>query len=198
MMQEIKGSICKVRVKRIVKKYNLIVLFVIFFCSVSSADGIKPPSVLIYKGMCPFGCCSNAKKKVDKATIARILPDKESEIVSTLKVGSIVECITGEEHFKPSRFVVKKSFGKYKPNDIIWAYKYLEEGFFRVWFNGQMYEEDLGFDPYDESSGKRCEKSDLCLGVLDEELVSTIWIKIRSPEGWEGWTCEPQNLSDIQ
>jgi len=147
--------------------------------------------------MCPNGCCSNNLKEVAKITSIRSTPNKNAEIIATLKPGNIVECLIGEMHLKPCRFIVKKPFGKYHPKDIIWVYQYLEEGTFTVWFNGQMYEEDLGFSPDDPSAGKRCELSDLCLGELDKELESTLWVKVKGQKGSMGWTDEPYNFSKI-
>jgi hypothetical protein len=105
-----------------------------------------------------------------------------------------VEAITGEVHATPVRFVVKKPHAEYKPGDVLWVYTYLGEGHFRVWRNGAMQEEDLGFSPYGGSSGARCQNRQQCWGELEKELKSTWWVKVRSQEGWEGWSNQPEHF----
>jgi hypothetical protein len=103
--------------------------------------------------------------------------------------------MTGEVHTIPSRFVVKKPHAPYKPGDVLWIYTYQGEGFFKVWFKGRMYVEDLLFSPYGGSGGPRCEATDQCWGEMDKRLDSVWWIKIRLAGGRTGWTNEGENFS---
>jgi hypothetical protein len=160
-----------------------------------SASETKPPEKLIDKGACPFECCTYKTWKTEENTAAYAAPDTKSPVVGTFQAGTEVYGVTGEVHVYPSRFIVKKAHGRYRPADTLWVYTYLGEGFFKVWFRGRMFEEDLRFSPYGGSPGKRCEKSSYCWGELDTELKFTWWVKIGSSEGWMGWSDKPGNFS---
>jgi hypothetical protein len=155
------------------------------------------PKVLIDKGACPFECCAYRKWKTEVNAIAYAGPDRNSEIIGTFRVGTTVEGLTGEVHARPVRFVVKKRHAEYRPGDVLWVYTYLGEGYFKVWYKGKMFEEDLGFSPYGGSPGKRCEQhSAYCWGELERELSFTWWVKVKSSEGWVGWSDRPENFSN--
>jgi hypothetical protein len=77
----------------------------------------------------------------------------------------------------------------------LWVYTYQGEGFFKVWYKGRIYSEELMFSPYGGSTGRRCEETDDCWGELDKELNSVWWIKIRSADGRVGWTSAGENFS---
>ena len=155
----------------------------------------KAPTYFVDKGACPFECCAYGKWKTAVTTVAYARPDKRSKRIGKLKAGSKVTALTGQVQTTPSRFVVKKPHERYKPGDVIWVYTYLGEGLFKVWFNGKMYEENLEFSPYGGSMGKRCEVDNLCWGELDKDLQMTWWIKIKSPDGWIGWTNQGEHFS---
>jgi hypothetical protein len=109
--------------------------------------------------------------------------------------GSKVNALTGEVRTVAGRFVVKKSHGRYRRGDIIWVYTYLGEGFFKIWFDGKMSEEDLGFSAYGGTGGIRCDDPIQCWGTLDKELQMTWWIKIKSADGWIGWTDQGERFT---
>ena len=158
---------------------TLIIIFILALAETSTSEG-EPPKQLIDKGACPSECCVYRTWKTEKNTIAYATPDRSSKIVGTFKADTIVEGLTGEVHVYPSRFIVKKVHGKYKPGDEVWVYTYKGEGYFKVWFQGTMFEEDLNFSPYGGSSGKRCEQSSRCWGELETELKFIWWVKIKS------------------
>jgi hypothetical protein len=60
-----------------------------------------------------------------------------------------------------------------------------------------MFVEELQYvtGPF-EQSFVRCEETSDCWGVLDKPLHVEWWINIRSAEGWDGWTDQPQNFSN--
>jgi hypothetical protein len=163
----------------------------------SSPSQTAAPKIFIDKGACPFECCAYRKWKTEANTTAYARPDKNSEIIGTFKAGTTVEGLTGEVRVQPARFVVKKLHAGYRPGDVLWVCTYLGEGFFKVWYQGKMFEEELGFSPYGGSPGKRCEQqSDYCWGELEKELSFTWWVKVRSSEGWVGWSDRPEDFSD--
>ena len=157
----------------------------------------KPPAIYIDKGACPFECCTYRRWRTEKTTVAYARPDKGSRRVGKFKAGSRVAAITGEVRTVPSRFTVKKVHGKYKPGDVLWVYTPIGEGFYKVWFKGKMYQEEMIYmsGPF-ERSIPSCEETPECWGALDRELQAEWWVKIRSAEGWVGWTNEAENFSN--
>jgi hypothetical protein len=154
-----------------------------------------PPRFFKDKGACPFECCTYRRWKIVKATKLYERPDVRSRQIGKALAGSRVAALTGEVHTVPSRFVVKKPHERYRPGDVLWVYTYQGEGFFKVWFKGRMYVEELVFSPYGGSTGQRCEVLEQCWGELDKELNSVWWIKIKLPGGRTGWTNEGENFS---
>ncbi len=162
----------------------------------AGATGADAPPARVDKGACPFECCTYRAWNTETDTLVYAAPDREARVVGRLKAGQIVEAITGEVHSSPVRFVVNRPHAGYKPGDILWVYTYLGEGHFKVWRDGAMREEDLGFSPYGGSAGSRCENKEQCWGELDKELTFTWWVKLRSKEGWEGWSDQPEHFGN--
>jgi hypothetical protein len=155
-----------------------------------------PPSRYVDKGACPFECCVYRAWNTNADTLAYAEPDKNAKTLGLVMAGATVEAITGEVHSSPVRFVVKKPHAQYKPGDVLWVYTYLGEGKFKVWLNGTLQEEDLGFSPYGGSPGARCENEEQCWGELEGALRFSWWVKVRSTEGWEGWSNEPEHFEN--
>jgi hypothetical protein len=132
-----------------------------------------------------------------KATVAYARPDKRSRRVGTFKAGSRVVGLTGEVRTAPGKFVILRAHERYKPGDVLWVYTPLGEGFYKVWFKGRMYDEELEYmtGPY-ERSIPGCEETPECWGKLEKEVQSEWWVKVRSAEGWVGWTDRADNFDD--
>lgn len=157
----------------------------------------KPPALYVDKGACPFECCTYRKWKTVKTTVAYARPDKRSRRVGSFKAGSDVVGLTGEVRTVPGRFVILKTHEKYKPGDVLWVYTPLGEGYYKVWFKGRMYDQELEYmsGPY-ERSIPGCEEMPECWGKLEKELRAEWWVKVRSAGGWVGWTDQADNFSD--
>jgi hypothetical protein len=180
------------------KLYILLTLSItIGFPGVDAFTQSKPPAVYVDKGACPFECCTYRMWKTEKTTIAYALPNKHSKRVGTFKTGSRVRALTGEVRTEPSRFIVKKPQGKYKPGDVLWVYTPVGEGFYKIWFKGRMYQEELTYmsGPF-ERSMPTCEETPDCWGKLDKELRVEWWVKIKSADGWIGWTNQAENFGN--
>jgi hypothetical protein len=156
----------------------------------------SPPFNYIDQGACPFECCVYRTWNSDVDTLIYAKPDTSSKAAGLLKRGTAVEALTGEVHTSPVRFLVNKPHGPYKPGDVLWVYTYLGEGHFKVWRNGALEEEDLGFSPYGGSAGARCENNEECWGELEKELKFSWWIKVRVNDGLEGWSNQPEHFSN--
>jgi hypothetical protein len=117
--------------------------------------------------------------------------------MGVFRAGTKVVGLTGEVRTKPGTFTIKKAHGKYQPGDILQVYTPLGEGFYKVWFKGSMYEEELEFvsGPF-EQTHPRCEETPECWGQLDKQMQVEWWVKVRSRAGWVGWTDQPENFSN--
>jgi hypothetical protein len=157
----------------------------------------KPPAVYVDKGACPFECCTYRKWKAEKTTIAYARPDKRSKVIGKFKAGATVDALIGEIHTAPGKFVVFKAHKEYKPGDALWVYTPLGEGFYKVWFNGKMFNEELEYmdGPFEQTRPK-CDETPACWGKLESKLQVEWWVKIRSADGWTGWTNQAENFSN--
>ena len=176
-------------------------ILILFACIVSLSFQArlqsKPPSVYVDKGACPFECCSYRKWKTEKTAVAYARPDKRSRVVGRFRAGTDVIALTGEVRTIPGKFVILKQHEKYRPGDVLWVYTPLGEGFYKVWFKGRMYDEGLDYmsGPF-EKSHPSCEETPNCWGKLERKLQVEWWVKIRSAEGWVGWTDRAENFSN--
>jgi hypothetical protein len=158
----------------------------------------NPPAVYVDKGACPFECCTYRKWRAEKTTIAYARPDKGSKVIGKFKAGARIVALTGQVRtVVPGKFVVIKAHGEYKPGDVLWVYTPLGEGFYKVWFNGKMFDEQLDYvtGPFERTIPK-CEETPDCWGKLERELQVDWWVKIRSADGWIGWTNQAENFSN--
>ncbi|HJP94385.1 MAG TPA: hypothetical protein VJ875_20660 [Pyrinomonadaceae bacterium] len=157
----------------------------------------KRPAVYVDKRACPFECCTYRKWKTERMTVAYEQPDRSSRRVGKFKAGTWVTGLTGEVATLPGKFVIFKNHEKYKPGDVLWVYTPLGEGFYKVWFKGRMYQEELEYmnGPF-EQSYPTCEQTPNCWGRLEKQLQVTWWVKVRSAEGWVGWSDKPENFSN--
>ncbi len=116
-----------------------------------------------------------------------------------LTKGAKVDGITGVVKVKPpGKVKVLRSYKSptsnivYKKGDVVWVYTYLGEGFYKVWFNGSMYDEEIYF----MASQDRCEDTGACWGKELAKPKSVWWVKIGNRQGIKGWTDKPQNFSN--
>ena len=161
-----------------------------------STGADSPPALHIEHGACPFECCVYRAWRTEAETVVYATPDGNARVLGRLKAGVTVQAITGEVHASPVRFVVTTPHARYKPGDTLWVYAYLGEGHFTVWRDGAMHEEDLGFSPYGGSPDARCENRAQCWGELETELKLRWWVKVRSDDGAEGWSNQPDHFGN--
>lgn len=161
----------------------LILTFLLFFSFPIYAQS-QHPSPYIDKGACPGESCVYGAWKTEKTTTAYASPDRQSKTVGKFKAGSNVVALTGEVHSVPGRFLVAKKHGEYKRGDVLWLYTYLGEGYVKTWFNGKWGQEEIIL-PIPGQSSDKCRD---CWGDLTQNGKSTWWAKIKSADGWTGWT----------
>ncbi len=156
----------------------------------------NPPDVFIDRGVCPGeGCDYRGRAKVVAATKAYRSPNMRSVVAFKLPLGTMVTGIDSQVQTRAGLYVVKRAHKKYRKGDVLYVYTYLGEGYFRVWYRGRMFEEDLAFSFWGGSSGRRCEESPKeCWGVLEKTTDMKWWLKVRTNNGRVGWVLVEENL----
>ncbi len=159
------------------------------------AQKVHPPT-FTDRGACPFECCTYQRWTVASDTVAYDKPERGSRRVGMFKKGSRVRGLTGEVWItQPGKYVVTKPHDKYKPGDILWVYTPLGEGFYKVWFKGRIFEENMypmGWTiPH---QGPTCAETSDCWGEIAVPLKDDWWVKVRSQSGWIGWTDQTENF----
>ena len=165
----------------------LFAIAVALFPSVAtSAD--SPPAEYIDKGACPFECCTYRAWNTTADTVAYAAPNKSAKVVGLLKAGGIVEAVTGEVHSLPVCFVVKRPHSEYRLGDVFVGLHVFGGGLLQSVAQWRNAERRFGFQPPWRLTGARCENNEQCWGELEEELKFSWWVKVKSKEGWEGWS----------
>ena len=130
-----------------------------------------------------------------KRTTVYSAADTGSSKLFEIGTGTRITSLDSEVHTVAGKFVVKLKHEAYRPGDVIWVYTYLGEGIFKVWRDGRMHDQDLGFSPWGGSGGKRCEADPkICWGQLEKPLDMTWWLKIKDSRGRTGWVRVNENL----
>ena len=178
-----------------------IILAVLFLSSAATSAlfaQAKAPAVYVDKGACPFECCTYRAWRTEKNTVAYASPHKGSKRVGMFKAGTRVVGLTGEVRTKPGTFKITKAHEKYRPGDTLLVYTPLGEGFYKVWFKGRMFQEELDFmsGPFEQSL-PRCNETPACWGTLEKQMEIDWWVKVRSRDGWVGWTNQTENFSNM-
>jgi hypothetical protein len=184
-------------VRKIAVAVRLVTLAILILMAVPRLSAQRSRAhIYVDKGACSGEGCGYGRWQTTQATIAYAAPDERSRQIGYFRVGTKVAALTGSVYTVPGQFVVKKAHGKYKVSDVIRVYTYHGEGWFKVQFRGRWYREDLGFSPWGGGAGKRCEVTAYCWGELKTELKTTWWVRVKSAEGWIGWTNQPGHFDD--
>ena len=163
--------------------------------AIAAGDG--HPTTYVDKGACPFECCTYREWKVEHDAALRNAPRRDAPVVAKVVRGEAVTALTGNVVTVPARFTVQRDHGPYHRGESFWVYTYLGEGFFKIWRDGAMQEEQLDFSPYEGGTGgERCMESErVCWGQLDRPLQMTWWINLRDSHGVEGWSSDHELFS---
>lgn len=137
-------------------------------------------------GACPMECCAYREWSVEKETVARTDRRETAPAAFTVKPGEWVTGLTGVVIVtSPGRGVVTTSMKlgnrQASPGDLVEYLTYQGEGFYKVWFKGQMLDGVEGYNPI----------------VMTVEPVMVWWAEIKNKKGQVGWTNQTGNFDHI-
>jgi hypothetical protein len=170
---------------------SILFLFTSIF-ALAAKGAPEPPKVYVDKGACPFECCTYREWTVNKDTPLYSAVNGK-KIVGTAKANRNVTAVTGEVHVVPAKIVVKEAHGSYKPGDVFYVLTYEGEGSYKVWKNGDISSDGEVYELFDNSSPKLRK----IWGEWKSKPESTWWVKIKLPDGVEGWTKQTKNFGNM-
>ena len=159
------------------------------------AQKSQPPANYADNGACPFECCTYRRWSVVKDTVIYKQRSESSGVAFRVRKGEHVTGITGVViTLTPGKAVVRKATtigegrrqAKLKPGDVLYLLHYLGEGFFRIWFNGRIYDNEMP-DPSDANSK---------INVLNQPKT-VWWMKVKNSRNQVGWTRQNDNFGDM-
>ena len=153
---------------------------------------IIPDSVLREAGGCPAGCClygdwvANAPVPVFATerdasdTILTIQPgDRGTALTGNLYTTEVARVVVTREIHEDPSFTSSRLF---VPGDTLYILRYLAEGQYRAWMDGEVYHPiDFWVDSADWTPDHRAS------GYMVGELVTDWWVNVRTSAGVEGW-----------
>jgi hypothetical protein len=143
-----------------------------------SADALKPPSIHVDKGACPFECCTY-REWVARTDITLVNVPDGSKALGQIKKGEKVLALTGEIHSVPVRVVSPHDYpdAGVKAGDTIYILHYVGEGFWKVWHDGKLVE----IDDFPSKVPKP---------------KATWWVRLKTVSGAVGWTVDHHNFDN--
>jgi len=184
---------------------RLLMLFLLFLLiAVGSpvAAAYVPPPVDQYvaKDSCLRDFCRYGKQRVVEST--RLFADKDigSPVVTTLPPGTIVYQITSDVHSRPAKVLVTKpiigeSGHSYAEGEVFYVLMYSGHNRYKVWHRGEIFQERLiGVSGLIERQSGAVIRPAYTWAVALRPLEYTLWVKVRTMDGLEGWTNEPNNF----
>jgi hypothetical protein len=165
-----------------------------------------PPTLPVESwGACPFECCTYREWSVKADTAILTERRNTAPTLFTVRKGTRAMAVTG--------VVVTTSFGRaaveretilgqdavrVRPGDEILLLHYLGEGFWKYWLRGKV---DEGFIPDRENCARNSAPGRTLYaqcGVQEDRPPETAWwVKIRHPDGREGWTRQVDHFGNM-
>jgi hypothetical protein len=146
----------------------------------------KPPLPFEDQGACPFECCTYRRWTVRTETVIRKDRHTDSPVVFTVRRGERIVGVTGVVvTTRPGKATILQTVVidgiEYVSGDTLYLLTYLGEGFYKVWYRGQIAQ--MGMD--DNSAFK-----------VNTRPESVWWVKIRNRRWQTGWSRQPENFDN--
>ena len=166
-------------------------------------DKLAAPEYYEAKGVCPFECCRYREWRVDARTEVYEQAHIDSPIIATLHENEMATAATGFIKITQPGLVrvvrsedIPNNIRQYQNGQLLSVYSYLGEGYFQVWHNGEMVEEDLFFLTHGYGGWALCVEENNCWGEAVRYPVSEWWVQVKNNEGVSGWTNKAENFSN--
>ncbi|MFO1518280.1 MAG: hypothetical protein U1F57_01235 [bacterium] len=189
-------------------KVFLVLIFGLFSFSSHASESVPKllktlPKIYEDKGACPFECCTYREW-----TALQDLPLYEQphgeKTVGSVKKGEKVKGVTGIVYSTPTPVEIIYTHGRYKKGDRIYLLTYLGEGFYKIWHQGKVWEEEMtGTDVLRNfCQGSECPQS--CANSPSKSCWATLpgkikpaewWVQIKTSKGALGWTPKSEQFS---
>ena len=177
--------------------------FLIVVSDGAAASDRTPPQTLVEDGACPFECCAYREWSTLAETTLLADPDDAAAVVAVVLPGTRVAGLTGKLIVtRPGRIEVLHDYRSldsghdYRKGDIVRVYAERGEGFFQVWHDGELFDEEATFMYQGHGGWDRCVTDGTCWGKRMAFPESTWWVKVKTPDGRVGWSRKPENFGD--
>lgn len=147
----------------------------------------SPPRYYADFGACPFECCTYRQWTVTANTVLYKNRSQGSPVAFRVKKGEKVIGLTGVViTLKPGKAVVQKAMTlgsgnkkvQVKAGDVLYLLHYEGEGFYKFWFGGRIYEDEMSFAT-----------------VSEPQVVW--WVKVKNRRGQIGWSKQDEHFGDM-
>jgi hypothetical protein len=159
------------------------------------AQDPRPPANYADNGACPFECCTYRRWSVTRDTVLYQQRSEKSAVAFRVRKGDHVTGVTGVViTLKPGKAIVRRATTigegrrqvKLKQGDVLYLLHYMGEGFFKIWFRGKIYENEMP-DLGDAKSK---------IQVLNQP-DTVWWMKVKNSRNQVGWSKQNDNFGDI-
>lgn len=169
----------------------------------SAAAECLAPNSISEKGACPFECCTYREWTVVTDTLLLEKPNDSAKLVGKAVKGTTVKGLTGIVTVtKPGKLEVlrdhtSESGHSYKQGDTVWIYTERGEGYFRVWYNGDSYDEEATFMYQGMGGWDSCVDAGACWGKRITFPESIWWVKVKTKKGIIGWSRHHEGFDNM-
>ena len=160
----------------------------------------SPPRSYEDFGACPFECCTYRRWSVNADTLLYKSRSTNSPVAFRVRKGEHVVGLTGVViTLKPGQALVKKAMtlgtGKHQvrveAGDVLYVLHYLGEGYYKFWFRGRIYEDEIpSINDSPEEKARR--------GIEPLSEPETVWwVKVKNRRGQVGWSKQDDHFGDM-
>jgi len=163
-----------------------------------TADPPPSPHFEDITGVCFDGSCPLDTWKLNKEATLRTDHQENSSIVVTVSPGEILHVEHMVSEVKPVHGIVVFDQGRFLAGDEFYVLNSLGEGYFRVWYNGRIVEEELmgvSMQQMDNGEWAQCAEPDAnCWAEARGYPEEVPWALVKTRDGKEGWLREPESF----
>lgn len=141
----------------------------------------RPNSPFIDTQACPFECCKYGDW-IAKSELELMDRVDGTKTIARVTAGEKIQALTGEVHTSPNEVEVIRDHEKYKRGDIFYLLTSQGEGFYKVWFKGEIFSEEILFPGFTEKYDfKNCDSKKIeCWGKIKNLNRNSVWwIKVK-------------------